>query len=1419
MKSFCISNQKHSFNETQNQFQKLGINLIKFTPNTNPQGKIFREGVGIQENIYLQNQLDILSYLYDNFDDDHFLITTDNTEVVRIDNLQRIIDNAPENWNVIFLGGMNHYHYPNVINNDFYQCHYSFNCHSYIVKRSFIPYMVYHIIKRDSEVDVIYARMQQKGVGKWYGLVDDIIIDKYNSHIKVFPESTISDKYENIPNNYRGLEYYFELISSKILLDNNYPKVLKKSKKKSIIIESRDVKNLEFTIRNTIQKLGNGWGHIVICSDENIKTIKKIKKDIPNIEIRLDNSIKNRKTYNDLFFDKLFWKSLKCEKVLIYQTDTFIFKDFKDEYLNYDYIGARWPEFVINDVKHYIEDHLEFGNGGLSIRDVKKMIEILDNPIESIFKNGKELYCDETGVNEDLFFSYHLHKDGNLPTIETVDDFSFEHMFNKDAFGCHQPWRSCNYNMFIDILINNGFKFKDILHIYIVTWNQKKIQYTLDWYRDRFNNCIFTIFDNQSPKEIIDIYKENGCNIKTFKTNDRFDDLTHQKIKNTCWKGQKEEWAICIDDDELLDIKMSDILFSDYDVFQFKGVERFERKYHVFCTTYDKGVLFKPGSVQDMDYSAGCHTMAPVGRKKLNISWYKKYLIHDKWSSYNDAIERNKRINEKLSTGSLLKNWCWHYGMDNRKYYNDGIEKGVEYNEISNCKTIDHSDYMPPTLHDIGLEKGTDKSTYHGYFKFYESYLDKYKINSLLEIGVLEGASLQTWRDWLPQESHIEGWDINKPIRVNGCTIKQVDQNNKEQLENASSMLYDVIIDDGSHSKLSIETSFGVMFKHSKIYIIEDLHAHFFNDIFYIKPDEEPTINILRRIYQGISDWYSEYNSQEEIDYINQNIEIVDIFFEGDLTSPRHCSISCIMINKENYNGGLRENLIKFEEQNISFFTSLNPMHRDPKIQYDAVISWKKHGNVYSLNTEKEIKKLEPVFPWINFVQCESEDSIKKYGKPIPKINSFFDAFRQVDSDYYTIINSDIIINSSKYNWIKYKRDLEDIVTISQRYDIKGEEIKAHFWGFDTFTLHKSHLDKLPNDENYVLGKPWWDYWFPKYFIENNIPIQINNTPIFYHIDHDKNWDDDDSKEFLEYFKHSFNIPKEEDLMDLKEVQKYRSEIFNFSKYIKFDGGIQPLDKNKIIDSKYFIYCSGKTGGTTIKETLKQISDTVIHTHGYHDFAVRYPHCKYSLLQNLDINLSKHKVIIIDSYRTPIERSISSFFQNMEYDKNFVPLSIREKVKKGNTKDVIDFFNTHLLLNESYHTYLDVTKYYGINSDFNFDKKTGYNKIVNGKLTIYKTRLQSSDKWTSMIREITGKDLKLTSSNLSKDKPYSNYYDQFKKEYKAPNKYFEHFKKCLSNDKFEPYDNRIRLDANEMIKMMDESEISDYIKKWENKVN
>jgi SAM-dependent methyltransferase len=134
---------------------------------------------------------------------------------------------------------------------------------------------------------------------------------------------------------------------------------------------------------------------------------------------------------------------------------------------------------------------------------------------------------------------------------------------------------------------------------------------------------------------------------------------------------------------------------------------------------------------------------------------------------------------------------------------------------------------------------GSDKVTDHSYGPVYDALLapDRLRVCTLLEIGVLEGASLRAWADAFPS-AIVFGIDINlPPDRVVGerCRVTQADAADPLSVARALSMLgigplsLDVVIDDASHKFRDQIAAFLLLWDYIRpggIYVIEDIHPN-----------------------------------------------------------------------------------------------------------------------------------------------------------------------------------------------------------------------------------------------------------------------------------------------------------------------------------------------------------------------------------------------------------------------------------------------------------------------------------------------------------------------------------------------------------------------------------------------------------------
>lgn len=137
-------------------------------------------------------------------------------------------------------------------------------------------------------------------------------------------------------------------------------------------------------------------------------------------------------------------------------------------------------------------------------------------------------------------------------------------------------------------------------------------------------------------------------------------------------------------------------------------------------------------------------------------------------------------------------------------------------------------------LDKIAKSFGTDKSSeIHNYCEKYEKWLPFNRLEpiTVLEIGVLRGESLLTWREYFPN-AKIVGIDINPDCKHIENPDKNIfieigSQDDPLFLQNVCNKhgKFDLILDDGSHINEHVIKSFQFLIdfvKSEGIYIVED---------------------------------------------------------------------------------------------------------------------------------------------------------------------------------------------------------------------------------------------------------------------------------------------------------------------------------------------------------------------------------------------------------------------------------------------------------------------------------------------------------------------------------------------------------------------------------------------------------------------
>lgn len=172
--------------------------------------------------------------------------------------------------------------------------------------------------------------------------------------------------------------------------------------------------------------------------------------------------------YNTIMLDIDFWKQFSAmyKKVLIFQTDTMIFKYGLEQYMKYDYIGSPWP--LDFDLAKGV------GNGGFSLRTIQAMIKCLEKKDKikiPPYKNSEENLKTFNGIHpEDVFYSFGMPQlKYKIAPPNIASYFANEStQFNLHTLGSHQLYKFYN-SMYIRCLNNSIVPYKHVLHVDVGT--------------------------------------------------------------------------------------------------------------------------------------------------------------------------------------------------------------------------------------------------------------------------------------------------------------------------------------------------------------------------------------------------------------------------------------------------------------------------------------------------------------------------------------------------------------------------------------------------------------------------------------------------------------------------------------------------------------------------------------------------------------------------------------------------------------------------------------------------------------------------------------------------------------------------------------------------------------------------------------
>lgn len=241
------------------------------------------------------------------------------------------------------------------------------------------------------------------------------------------------------------------------------------------------------------------------------------------------------------------------------------------------------------------------------------------------------------------------------------------------------------------------------------------------------------------------------------------------------------------------------------------------------------------------------------------------------------------------------------------------------------------------------------------------------------------------------------------------------------------------------------------------------------------------------------------------------------------------------------------------------------------------------------------------------------------------------------------------------------------------------------------------------------------------------------------------------------------------------------NELLNISKY----------HHNKLV----FVYSAPKVGSTSIVSSLRIFGIEFIDIIHIHDEAMLNVLSHVNTVSINEIILYNKflgkEIYVINIYRSPIERKISTFFEKI----GSFHFNVQDNlINNYNIQKIINRFNNIFPWIGLGDHFLDK---YEIPIPEVFDYKNKHLHIINNGINYISLRLMDSLEWGNILSKIFGFKIHIIKDYESSNKPIKNIYNIFNAQYKIPLNLLNE----IINDKYLKY-------------YYSENEINNYKNKW-----
>ena len=219
-----------------------------------------------------------------------------------------------------------------------------------------------------------------------------------------------------------------------------------KSNRNILIIETRAVDSLAFTIYNSLLLTDAEVGLELCVSDNILSIVQDIIKPLTGVRLIRIQPFSSVTEYNRLLTSRPFWQALRATQVLLVQTDSMLLHTYPwHQFQRWNYIGSPWKDTgsvqlgwpnqltvsrTLNPIQNLGTNRV--GNGGFSFRHVAEMLRVIDrHPYPEYGRVGQVV------LPEDVYFSRYATQ---VADYDTAVLFGTESVYNPKAYVMHKLW-------------------------------------------------------------------------------------------------------------------------------------------------------------------------------------------------------------------------------------------------------------------------------------------------------------------------------------------------------------------------------------------------------------------------------------------------------------------------------------------------------------------------------------------------------------------------------------------------------------------------------------------------------------------------------------------------------------------------------------------------------------------------------------------------------------------------------------------------------------------------------------------------------------------------------------------------------------------------------------------------------------------